>query len=199
MTTAQIMDISVRQLEIIDAAGRILSSSGVNGLTIKNLAKEMQFSESAIYRHFASKEDIIISMLEFLSKNMDGRLQKASTMDQNAETKFRAIFENQFTFFMKNSHYVVAVFSDGLLEESERINETILKIMEVKRKHLMDIIEEGQKGKLFTNSLSSDELTQIVMGSFRLLMLQWRIANFKFDIIKKGNDLTNSILKLIKR
>ena len=48
-------EISNRQFEIIVAAGKILTSSGVSGLTIKNLAKEMKFSESAIYRHFASK------------------------------------------------------------------------------------------------------------------------------------------------
>jgi hypothetical protein len=43
MTTA----ISDRQLEIIEAAGKILTASGVSGLTIKNLAMEMKFSESA--------------------------------------------------------------------------------------------------------------------------------------------------------
>jgi AcrR family transcriptional regulator len=48
------MEISAKQLEIIKAAGRILTASGVSGLTIKELAKEMQFSESAIYRHFES-------------------------------------------------------------------------------------------------------------------------------------------------
>ena len=58
--------ISDRQLEIIEAAGKILTASGVSGLTIKNLAKEMKFSESAIYRHFTSKEEIIIALLEFL-------------------------------------------------------------------------------------------------------------------------------------
>ena len=40
--------ISDRQLEIIEAAGKILTASGVSGLTIKNLAREMKFSESAI-------------------------------------------------------------------------------------------------------------------------------------------------------
>ncbi len=43
------MELSERQLEIVEAAGRILTSSGVSGLTIKNLANEMKFSESAIY------------------------------------------------------------------------------------------------------------------------------------------------------
>ena len=36
----QIENISGRQLEIIEAAGKILTASGVGGLTIKNLAKE---------------------------------------------------------------------------------------------------------------------------------------------------------------
>jgi AcrR family transcriptional regulator len=52
-------ELSERQLEIIEAAGKVITSSGVSGLTIKNLAKEMKFSESAIYRHFTSKEEII--------------------------------------------------------------------------------------------------------------------------------------------
>ena len=64
------MDITPRQFEIIEAAGKILTSSGVGGLTIKNLAKEMQFSESAIYRHFKSKEDIIVAMLNYLANSI---------------------------------------------------------------------------------------------------------------------------------
>ena len=68
--------ISKRQFEIIIAAGKILTQSGVGGLTIKNLAKEMQFSESAIYRHFSSKEEIIIAMLNFLAENMETSYNK---------------------------------------------------------------------------------------------------------------------------
>ena len=42
--------IKTRQLEIITAAGGILSESGINGLTTKNLAAKMGFAESALYR-----------------------------------------------------------------------------------------------------------------------------------------------------
>jgi AcrR family transcriptional regulator len=194
MTTA----ISDRQLEIIEAAGKILTASGVSGLTIKNLAKEMKFSESAIYRHFISKEEIIIALLEYLAKNMDERITKTISGEQSPEEKFTKLFKNQFSFFKKNPHFVVAVFSDGLLEESQRINEIILKIMAVKIKHLMPIILEGQQKKVFTNSISSDELIQIVMGTFRLQMFKWRVANFQFDINRKGDKMIQSILTLLK-
>ena len=190
--------ISDRQLEIIEAAGKILTASGVSGLTIKNLAKEMKFSESAVYRHFSSKEEIIIALLEYLAESMDERYTKAISNEQTPNEKFKILFQNQFTFFKMNPHFVVAVFSDGLMEESQRINETILKIMNVKMKHLMPIILEGQQKKVFTDAITSDELIHIVMGTFRLQMFKWRIANFQFDIIRNGDSMIQSVLTLIK-
>ncbi len=190
--------ITDRQFEIIAAAGRILTTSGVSGLTIKNLAKEMKFSESALYRHYTSKEEIIIALLEFLVESMDERLANAIQSNQLPEEKFVNLFQNQFSFFKTNPHFVVAVFSDGLMEESQRINQTILKIMGVKMKHLLPIILQGQKTKAFTNAITPEELTHIVMGTFRLQMFEWRVANFQFDITKKGNKMIQSILTLIK-
>ena len=121
------MEITPRQLEIIEATGKILTKSGTSGLTIKNLAKEMNFSESAIYRHFASKEDIILAMMDYLAESIDERLTNLP-QTTSPEEKFRAMFEEQFDFFSKNGHYVVAVFSDGLMDESLRINEAIMKL-----------------------------------------------------------------------
>lgn len=191
-------EISDRQLEIIEAAGKILTISGISGLTIKNLAKEMKFSESAIYRHFASKEEIIIALLEYLAESMDERYANAIKSEQSPEEKFEALFQNQFSFFKKHPHFVVAVFSDGLMEESQRINETISKIMAVKMKHLMPIMLEGQQKNIFTNAITSDELVHIVMGAFRLQMYKWRVANFQFDIMRNGNNLIQSLLTIIK-
>jgi TetR/AcrR family fatty acid metabolism transcriptional regulator len=193
-----IAEITDRQLEIIEAAGKILSASGVSGLTIKNLAKEMKFSESAIYRHFTSKEEIIIAMLEYLAENMDERLTNIISIQQTPEEKFISLFQSQFLFFKKNPHFVVAVFSDGLMEESQRINEKIVKIMQVKMKHLMPVMMEGQQKGIFTNAITTEELMHIIMGTFRLQMFKWRIANFKFDIKRNGDNMLQSILTLIK-
>lgn len=190
--------ISYRQLEIIEAAGRLLTSSGVSGLTIKNLAKEMGFSESALYRHFTSKEEIIVALLTYLADLMDERLSRLIKGDEDPEEKFRKLFGSQVELFSKHPHFVVAVFSDGLMEESQKINLAILKIMTVNMKHLMPIILEGQQKKIFTNSITTEELVHIVMGSFRLQMFKWRIAHFKFNLEKSANNIISAILTLIK-
>jgi len=94
---------------------------------------------------------------------------------------------------------VVAVFSDGLMEETQRINEAILKLINVKIKHLMPVIMEGQQKGVFTNAITTDELVHIVMGTFKLQMFKWRIADFQFDIIRNGENMLQSILTLISR
>lgn len=190
--------ISERQFEILKAASKILSTSGVSGLTIKNLAQEMKFSESAIYRHFTSKEEIIVAMLGYLAENMDERLQKVTSSHKNPLENLESIFLDQFTFFAQNPHFVVAVFSDGLMDASQNINAAIHKIMQVKMKALMPVIMQGQQQGFFTNTITTEELMHIIMGSFRLQMFKWRIANFQFDIQRQGVSMLHAISTLIK-
>lgn len=187
--------ISGRQLEIIEAAGTILTTSGVSGLTIKNLAKEMKFTESAIYRHFTSKEEIIIAMLVYLANNME---QRFSVLPKtNPEERFTRMFQEQFRYFKEHPYFVVAVFSDGLMEQSQRINEAIAGIMAIKMRYMKPVIVQGQQEGIFTKAISADDLVHIVMGTFRLQMFKWRISNFKVDIKRSGDNMIQSILTLI--
>ena len=190
--------ITPRQLEIMEAAGKLLTQLGVSGLTIKNLAIEMKFSESAIYRHFKSKEDIIIAMLDYLAENMDKRISDAVMGDLSSEDNLMAIFQSQFSFFSNYPFFVVAVFSDGLLDESDRVNAAISKLMGIKSKYLLSLIEKGQSDGTFRNNIPANDLLHIILASVRLLMFKWRVSHFQFDIIREGERLLSSVLTLIK-
>ena len=192
------MEIKERQLEIIEAAGEILTESGLAGLTTKNLAAKMGFAESALYRHFKSKEEVIVTMLQYLAADLDKRLTGCVAKLDDPVEKIKAVFNNQFDFFQKHPHFLVAVFSEGLLEESKQINAAIMQIMATKRKHLLPIIKQGQLEGVFETSAPAEDLLHIIMGSFRLHMLQWRITDFSFDVKQKGNKLMGSILTLLK-
>ena len=59
---------------VVKVGSAILTAEdGMNLDVIKNLAKEMGFTESALYRHFKGKQEIIVSMLEFLASSMEER------------------------------------------------------------------------------------------------------------------------------
>lgn len=191
------MEIKPRQLEIIEAAGEILTQSGLAGLTTKNLAAKMGFSESALYRHFKSKEDILLTMLKYLAEDMDARFENTISNIESPKEKLKALFNSQFIFFKQKPHFLIAIFSDGLLEASTEINTAINGIMAITKKYLIQIIKEGQKQQQFTNEVPVEDLVHIIMGSFRLHMLQWHISGYTFDLKLKGSKLMTNIFTLM--
>ncbi|NPA69014.1 MAG: TetR/AcrR family transcriptional regulator [Chlorobi bacterium] len=191
------MNLTARQLDIIGTAGKLLTSFGLSGLTVKNIAKEMHFAESTLYRHFQSKEEIIVSMLQYLADSIDSRLKQIK-YTENPEKSLKILFKNQLNFFAENPHFVASVFSDGLMEETENINNAISKLIKIKTKYLSRIITEGQQKKIFTDKIPAELLVNIIMGSFKLQMLKWRMDNFGFDIKKEGNEMVRYFLILIR-
>lgn len=192
------MEITPRQLEIIEATGKILTVSGVNGLTIKNLASEMKFSESAIYRHFSSKEEIILVMLKYLKSNID-EILSSFTKTGDAQKDFRTFFNKISNYFKEHPHYVVVVFSEGLMDESDKINDEIFGLMTVTSSYLKPILQEGQKRGLFISTVSTDDLTMISIATFKLHMFNWKFNKFKFNLSENIEKMSTSLLALLKR
>jgi len=191
-------DISNRQLEIIEVSGKILIEKGIKGLTTKTVASEMNFSESAIYRHFKSKEEILVALLSLLKQNMSKRLNAQIKPQNSAKENFKAVFASQFNYFKRNPHFVVAVLSEGLLDESEEIKRIVLQLMQNKMQILANILAQGKQNNEFTKEIPTEDLLPIILGSFRFQMLKWKLSGFEFDIEKEGEKNIENLLLLLK-
>lgn len=189
---------SKRQEEIITAAGQLIRSKGIKGLTTKNLAQEMGFSESALYRHFKNKEDIIVFLLNHLADNMQNRFIAYPNKTESAVTQLEAIFTNQFHFFYHHPHFIVAILSEGLLDETEAIKSAVQRIITIKSQLLQTVVEYGKEQKELKSTYTTEELVHILMGSFRLLMLKWKFSNFTTDILSQGNAQMRSTIQLLQ-
>ena len=191
-------EISNRQLEIIEVSGKILIEKGIKGLTTKTVASEMNFSESAIYRHFKSKEEILVALLSLLKQNMSKRLNAQIKPQNSAKENFKAVFASQFNYFKRNPHFVVAVLSEGLLDESEEIKRIVLQLMQNKMRILANILAQGKQNNEFTKEIPTEDLLPIILGSFRFQMLKWKLSGFEFDIEKEGEKNIENLLLLLK-
>tara|TARA_B100000508_G_scaffold140085_1_gene139975 strand:- start:64162 stop:64752 length:591 start_codon:yes stop_codon:yes gene_type:complete len=186
-----------RQLQIIDTAAQIITEKGVNALTTKYLSSRIGFSESALYRHFSSKESIIVSMLQHLAEIMEERFSQVQYSDEDPSNNLREFFSDQFKFFTEHKQYVVAVFSDDIFQKSEAVKEAIDQVMETKRKSLLPIITTGKQKMVFTNEVSSQDLMNIIMGAIRLQMYKWKNSGFEYDITIRGNHTVEALIQLI--
>lgn len=189
---------SKRQHEIIASAGKLLMEKGIKGLTTKNLAQEMGFSESALYRHFTNKEDIVVLLLQHLAASMKTRLDAITQSEATASHKLTAVFNSQFQFFAQHPHFVVAVLSEGLFDESEKINQAILQLIQYKTQLIANLFEEGKQQKEFNIELATPDMVHITVGCFRMMMLKWKFSQFQIDLIQQGNAIMATNFNLMK-
>lgn len=59
--------------EILDAARHLVASRGIEGVTVEQVAKQAEFALGSIYRHFSSKEELI---LEVVGEFADGMFEE---------------------------------------------------------------------------------------------------------------------------
>ena len=191
-------DISSRQQEIIEASGKILITKGIKALTTKNLALEMGFSESAIYRHFANKEDIIASLFDYILENFKDRLSPILALDLGANKKLTNIFDSQCAFFSQNPHFAMAVLADDIYYEGDKVKTALLQIMQYKSGIIKIILEAGIEEGSVRNDIAITELQHTIVGSFRLLLHKWRLSDFNFDLPNAGKTMMNTLNLLLQ-
>lgn len=189
--------ISIKQIDIIKAAAKVINASGFGGLTIKNLANEIGFTEGALYRHFKSKDEIILTLLEFLTVKMENNYKEVP-LDLQPEAYFIRLVNSQIAFLKAHPHFVAIAFSDGLVCNVSAINKALENLNEMIAKYLYKSIKIGQHKRIFTHLVSTEDLVTIVTGTLKLQLFKWKLAGYNYDINKSGNKMIQAILTLIK-
>jgi AcrR family transcriptional regulator len=77
-----------RQEEILDAASRLLLRDGVAALTMATLADAVGVTSGALFRHFASRDAILLALAERMAARL--RADLAAPVAGDAPTRLRA-------------------------------------------------------------------------------------------------------------
>ena len=76
--------------EILDAALRVLSARGIDGLTIEGVAREAEFAVGSIYRHFSSKEEMVESLFVHLTQPLFSEVEALAVSSDPFEERLEA-------------------------------------------------------------------------------------------------------------
>ncbi len=193
------MKLSKRQSEIIQATIKLIGEGGIQALTIKNLSSEIGMAESAIYRHFSSKTEILNVLLDYLKHIVTSHYDNIFELKISALERVKKMISGQLNIFNENPPFAIVILSDGLYKNEKELHEKIILIMENAKSTFIKIINEGQKSGEIRRDISSEQLAFIIMGSVRLTINQWSLSGFNFDLKKRGNSLFKTISILIQK
>ncbi|MFN3554752.1 MAG: TetR/AcrR family transcriptional regulator [Bacteroidales bacterium] len=187
-----------RQQEIIDVALKLINEKGIQGLTMKNLSKEIGISEPAIYRHFENKIEILLAILDLFRESTREIFEKELHSGISATEKIEHLFTRHFERFAGNPSLVSVIFSEELFRGEPVLMEKIADVIDKNATILTRIIRQGQQNGEIRDDISADHLAITVMGSLRLFVKIWQFSGYRFDIREDGQKILNSVKLLIK-
>jgi AcrR family transcriptional regulator len=188
-----------RQIDIINKSIDIIAIKGIQGLTMKNLSKEIGISEPAIYRHFKSKTDIILAILDNFQEVSSFMNEALINIEDTAIGKIQFMFNKIIEIFSKEPAHISVVFSEELFKNEEILKERIIKLMNSKEKTIEDLILDGQKKGEIRLDIDNKTLALIVIGALRFRVKQWDLKNQYNNLQKETNDLINGLKIILEK
>jgi TetR/AcrR family transcriptional regulator, fatty acid metabolism regulator protein len=192
------MELTARQQDIVSAAIHIIASEGYKDLTTKNLARQLKLTEAALYRHFASKKELIITILEHFSRESRQVLKLIHEADTGPMERVKAFVMNRYVTFSSDPDLAQVMFSDELLSHDPSFAKYMQEIMHSHRDEVIADIKEAQATGLVAMDLDPIQLFRIIIGSMRLLVSQWNFSGHSFDLVAEGGELFETIKQMIE-
>ena len=110
---------NIRRLQIINIIRNIISSKGIEDVTISEIAAHMGITKGAIYRHFKSKRDILNLLIENIEETLMEVINK-SVVDKDPIQNLKNILLNQLTL-AKNRRKTSLVVILGAMQFSDPV------------------------------------------------------------------------------
>jgi TetR/AcrR family transcriptional regulator len=110
-----------RRLQILQVLARMLENPKGEKVTTAALAKELDVSEAALYRHFASKAQMFEGLIEFIEQTLFGLVNKITTEQDDGLKQVETIISSLLGFAEKNPGMTRVLVGDALVNEDERL------------------------------------------------------------------------------
>jgi len=98
---------------ILEAAERVFSVEGEAGLSIRRLAEEIDYSPSAIYKYFGSKEELVDELKEAFFGRLMESVDHAFVASLSFEARVKRCFKIYIDTAVERPHHYLAAFSSA--------------------------------------------------------------------------------------
>ncbi len=188
-----------RQEEIIKKSIKIIATKGIQGLTIKNLSKEIGISEPAIYRHFESKTDIILAILDNFLTISRGINDSIKRLEEDALKKIELMFLRIMEIFEKEPETITVIFSEEIFKNEKIYIDKINEITEENIKAVSSILKEGQEKNEIRNDITAEQLSTIIIGALRFKIKRWDLTGNYSGLIDETKEFLAGLRVMIKK
>lgn len=112
-----------RRMQILQALAEMLEQPKGDKITTAALARKLDFSEAALYRHFASKAQMFEGLIEFIEGSVFGLINQITERQDDGLAQARDMVGMLLQFAVSNPGMTRVLTGDALVNEDERLQQ----------------------------------------------------------------------------
>lgn len=168
-----------RQSEIIRVSIELAAEKGVDSVTTQDMADAMQLTQGAIFRHFATKDDIWVAVIEWIRDRLMKVVDKAATDATDPINAIERMFFAHIAFISKHPAIPRLLFSELLHKKSSKLRQLIEGIISGYEAKIAGLLEEAKSQALVPADLDSQSAAVLYIGMIQGLVMQSSIFGGK--------------------
>lgn len=184
-----------RKEELIITTIEIINENGLQGLSTREVARRGGISESTIFKHFKSKNELILAVLEHFSQYDQAIMVSLEKRDIEPDEEISE-FINFFTTYYENYPEITVIlhsFASLIVEEDFRA--IVIQIFEGRIAFVKNLVDKAIAAGRFKAQTNSEYLADVICGSVRLINLKWRMQGYNFPLREQTEATLQSLLE----
>jgi TetR/AcrR family transcriptional regulator len=121
---------SDRKNQILQTLAQMLEGPAAGKITTAALAKQLDVSEAALYRHFTGKAQMFEGLIEFIEQTLFALINKITNEEQSGLRQCEAVIGVMLGFAQKNRGMTRVLIGDALVNEDEKLQVRINQLHE---------------------------------------------------------------------
>lgn len=176
-----------RRQEILHCALRAFSRANYMRVTIADLAREAGISEPALYKHFASKKDLFLTLVSHIGDRMIETWREIAARAPTPVDALRAIGSRHFEKALRNKDYTVVMFQAISEVADEDVRRTLREVYGRYVAFLESLLDASRRGGLACPTIDARILAwNLVALGFSLNLIA--LIDLDADLIRANLD-----------
>jgi AcrR family transcriptional regulator len=187
-----------RKQQIAQAAMEIISEEGMHNLVMVKIAKRIGVTDAALYKHFNSKDDMLLYMIEELEQSMVTKFIEHVGNIEDPFEKLHKLLSMQLEFIEQNKGIPRIIFSESLQQQNKTIKAKIENLLSNYLDMIRNILKSAEDSGHISEEIDIDATSTIFVGMIQASVIFWTLAHFSYSLKDKQASLWQEFRKIIR-
>ena len=189
----------VRQEQIKRAVLDIIFKDGLDQLSTRNLAQRVGISEGALFRHFRSKRDIMLSIMQDVKSNLISELRRIALSAEKSDKRLFSFLCEHVKYLIENKGITILLFSEAAHMNGKELKNTLHEILSEQKSLIIKTIKDGIGEGLWNKKLDVNDIATIYMGIPITLNIELTLNPDKFNLTNFCRRMFFLMLRMLSK